>query len=101
MFLSQYIGYLLQLFVLAFRTEELMYTSANHLMVIGLDHESSDASEGPGAVCLLFPCKQGWRDHHSGIFRNRTHERVYSCLKLFLLLVLSLPSLKNHQESRA
>ena len=45
-------------------------------MVVGLDHESSDASEGPGAVCLLSPSKQGWRDHHSGIYRNRTHERA-------------------------
>ena len=45
-------------------------------MVVGLDHESSDASEGPGAVCLLFPSKQVWRDHHSGIYRNRTHERA-------------------------
>ena len=36
---------------------------------------------------------------HTGI--ARTNVLVYSCLKLFLLLALSLPSLENHQGFRA
>ena len=51
-------------------------TSANHVWLLSWTTKEQDANGEPGAVCLLFPCKQGWRDHHSGTYRNRTHERA-------------------------
>ena len=36
-----------------------------------------------------FHVTQGWRDHHSGTYRNRTHERVR--VKLFKAIPVAGP----------
>ena len=73
------------------------------IMVVGLDHESSDAREGPGGQCVsCFHVNKGSETTtaaYAGIARMNV--LVYSCLKLFLLLALSLPSLKNHRGFRS
>ena len=79
-----------------------MYTSANHLWLLGWTTKAVTPAKDLGQCVSCFRANRSGETTtaaYTGI--ARTNVLVYSCLKLFLLLVLSLGSLKNHQESKA
>ena len=78
-----------------------MFSSANHLWLLGWTTKEVTPVKDLGQCVSCFHVNKGGETTtaaFSGI--ARTNVLVYSCSKLLLLLVLSLPSLKNHQESR-